>query len=469
MMKKRSAERTLSIFALAALLLLIARPSVSSAQTLGQAVCSSIFTSQGYSVFNYISSLNGMLGVSLLIILIMLMVTGITYGIGMAFKIDKLTRFSKTEIGEIIVTVLVVLIFLGTFSLSSSISPSSPPTNQVTGSSLFSSAPFYSACGTLADSSLSLLPAALGLALNGMLYQFASSLTISLEPNHFGVAFSPFAGLSMQVSILSLVYNLTWMFMMLLMGLAVFLFIVYSLFPIFLFTGVVLRTLPWTRAAGGAFLGFFIGFFVLLPLLLNFMLTLPSGTSTSTCTTTNSVTLCINPDPAVYGQAVTVTATCPSVSDTCYIDYPSPGTHIAVNSETGGRFPQPTNVATYTYAADSLAVGSYSSFYANDITTHTLTAPETLTMLSSGLQGGLSSALGSITSISSTLLTPSTSGNMLVATPTITELIDILNSVLFSVVGAIIAIIITIDFSETMGDFLGAPSLATSNTLKKLI
>ena len=81
-------------------------------------------------------------------------------------------------------------------------------------------------------------------------------------------------------------------------------------------------------------------------------------------------TLSISPNPATYGQSVTITATCPVSTDTCAIDYPSLGTAIATG----------TGSATYTYNAFSLGAGTYSSFYANDITQGTNSTPVTLTV-----------------------------------------------------------------------------------------
>lgn len=82
------------------------------------------------------------------------------------------------------------------------------------------------------------------------------------------------------------------------------------------------------------------------------------------------LTLSISPNPATYGQKITITATCPVSTDTCAIDYPSLGTQIATG----------TGSITYTYNAFSLAVGSYSSYYANDITTGTNSIGITLTI-----------------------------------------------------------------------------------------
>ena len=70
------------------------------------------------------------------------------------------------------------------------------------------------------------------------------------------------------------------------------------------------------------------------------------------------VSLSISPNPATYGQSITITATCVPNTDTCTIDYPSLGKQIATG----------TGSATYTYAAYALQAGTYSSFYANDTT-----------------------------------------------------------------------------------------------------
>ena len=82
------------------------------------------------------------------------------------------------------------------------------------------------------------------------------------------------------------------------------------------------------------------------------------------------LSLTISPNPATYGQAVTITATCPVSTDTCAIDYPSLGTAIATG----------TGSATYTYTAFSLAAGTYSSFYANDTTQGTNSTSQKLTI-----------------------------------------------------------------------------------------
>ena len=81
------------------------------------------------------------------------------------------------------------------------------------------------------------------------------------------------------------------------------------------------------------------------------------------------ITLSISPNPATYGQSITITATCPASTDTCAIDYPSLGTAIATG----------TGSATYTWNTTKEGIGTFSSFYANDITQGTNSTPQSLT------------------------------------------------------------------------------------------
>ena len=78
--------------------------------------------------------------------------------------------------------------------------------------------------------------------------------------------------------------------------------------------------------------------------------------------------LSITPNPSKYGQSITLTARCLSSTDSCAIDYPSLGTAIATG----------TGTATYTYNAFALGAGTYSSYYANDITAGKNTTPQSL-------------------------------------------------------------------------------------------
>ena len=95
----------------------------------------------------------------------------------------------------------------------------------------------------------------------------------------------------------------------------------------------------------------------------------PSGVMPSATFGLLTPTLSITPNPSTYLSSITLTAHCPT-GDTCAIDYPTLGTHIATG----------TGSVTYTYAAGSLAAGTYGSYYANDITAGINSQPQTLTV-----------------------------------------------------------------------------------------
>jgi hypothetical protein len=99
-----------------------------------------------------------------------------------------------------------------------------------------------------------------------------TSLKVTITPTYFGFIDSPFQGFILFNKVLALLEDITGAFLLLNMGTVILLGIIYALFPIFLYAGVVLRTLPWTRAAGGAFLGLFVGFYIMFPILLHVML-----------------------------------------------------------------------------------------------------------------------------------------------------------------------------------------------------
>ncbi|MCL5239063.1 MAG: hypothetical protein M1286_01145 [Candidatus Marsarchaeota archaeon] len=80
--------------------------------------------------------------------------------------------------------------------------------------------------------------------------------------------FSPFQGLEPFASLLGQQLDVTLAIAGLLIIIPVFLFIVYGLFPIFLYAGVLLRSFPWTRAAGGTLIALFIAFYIVFPSLL---------------------------------------------------------------------------------------------------------------------------------------------------------------------------------------------------------
>ncbi len=365
---------------LVSLLFVTSISNISFSQVSGTAYCNSLFNPVGgaYSVFNYPTALNSMLALSVLAMVVMIMIVGVLYAIGTAFKLDKLMRFSKAEIGEIIITAIIVFVVVGTFSLSSHVSPGSLPSGALIKSSFFSDAPFATSCIYVANVSIGELPSAVGLMMQNDVISFFRTFRVSIEPNHFGAAFSPFAGFSLIISVIGILTDMAWAFVLVLAGVALFLFIIYAFFPLFFFVGVVLRTIPWTRAAGGAFLGIFIGFFIVFPLLMGFVLNI--------------------------GANQIFQSSC----------------------------------------------GSSSS-----------------TSLSSCIQNQANLGTGILTAFTSVISSPAdvVDGPLIIG-----EFVnDLISPAIYTIIGTIISILITIDFSETMGDFLGAPSLRSADVLRKLV
>ena len=250
-------------FTIGKILMLFVALSVIAGNAYGDPVCDLLLGPSGNPPLNY-QSFQGMLGMSFLLIAIMASVAGVAYGLGRGFGFGKLVSFATTELGEIALTCVIVVIFLGSFSLvgGTSVGGLFDP-----GYSTFSNV-----CAKLTGSSYALLPPLLGISLGYDAVSLAQSFSVSLEPNTFGFSFTPFSGLSLVVNVLNVFVAFVSGMIAFLLGFAVALVIIYRVFPLFLFAGIILRTIPFTRAAGGSFLGLFIGFYVFLPLFLNFML-----------------------------------------------------------------------------------------------------------------------------------------------------------------------------------------------------
>ena len=254
----------------AILLLIVLVVPRATAQT-SQAFCTAMINGPGAALSNY-ATLDKLVGISVLIMLAMAMVAAIAYMLGYSFRVGKLVSFGKQEIGEIVVTALIVLIFIGTFAMGGAFTPPKITTS----SGAYSTAIFVSDCEGLANASLSLIPVYISVMVAQDLISVISSLTIKIEPEFFGGSFSPFAGYATVNNSIGILLNLSGAIAGLLIGMAVLMAVFYAILPFFLFAGIVLRTLPFTRAAGGAFLGLFAAFYIFFPILLHFMLaTLP--------------------------------------------------------------------------------------------------------------------------------------------------------------------------------------------------
>ena len=261
--------------AAAALLMLLALMHAPSAQS---TICSSIIPSGNSTLFSNTGAMNTILGISLLILLVMAMISAMLYAIGYSFRLNNLVGISKREFGEIAVTALVVFILVGAFSITGSFAP--PKLVSSTGA--YSSGIFLSDCNQLSAYSFTLFSYSFDLGIVQDVVQLAAGTNIALTPYNLGVSFNPFQGYLSVSNAISDLFVLAGAVAGLLIGIGVILGVFYKIMPIFLFAGIILRTLPPTRAAGGAFIGLFIGFFIVFPIMLHFILVnTPSNLSPS--------------------------------------------------------------------------------------------------------------------------------------------------------------------------------------------
>ena len=264
--------------------------------------------------------LSGILPIAVLIMLVMLMVSGVAYALGRAFMIGRLTNFAKTEIGEVIITGLIVVVFLGTFALSTRVAGAQ---NFLAIDRGYANTPvFVKDCSYLSDTSVTLMDNYFIFAAAQTLLNLITNLKLSVKLNAaigsavsgsgplggiaaYGFNVTPFKGLTLVTGessfglgglsggngIMGNLLTISSSIAMLLIGMTVFLSFIYALFPIFFYIGIVLRTFTLTRAAGGAFLGLFIGFYIFLPLMLSLTLGVNSAyldtyTSSQFCSST---------------------------------------------------------------------------------------------------------------------------------------------------------------------------------------
>ena len=240
--------------------------AVSSSAT---AFCGSVFGSSTVIGNLGTGSLNSLIDISMLLILLMLNVVAILYLLGYAFKVEKLTRFARTEIGEIVVTGIVVIIFIGGFApLTTTLLFLSPISQTALQQSTFSTD-----CTSLAAAGAQTIYDIVYLYGVQESLMFFSGLNYGFSWSYWGIqTVSPLGGLSQAVGTVNIVTSVAFALAGLNLGVAYIIGFFYALLPLFFFLGIVFRSFPWTRAAGGAFLGMFLGFFVVFPLLINMLL-----------------------------------------------------------------------------------------------------------------------------------------------------------------------------------------------------
>jgi hypothetical protein len=250
--------------------------------------CNSMFTNNPKIVTNAFApgttgtAFTKILSISLLITLTMLSALAIVYGIGIGFKIDKLVNFVKTEYMESIFNIaMVIIIAAGVASLTGAsvfisnimgISSNVAPQKTIQGFYTQICSNIY---GGVIENGFGIIVWSL---LNYIPYNVITQMTVTIQLSGIfpipylssllpAFTLKPFAG---GAPFQTLVYiQIAAVAVIIFLGVAViFLFyIIFFLFPVFLYAGVILRSFPWTRAAGGALISLFIAFYIIFPAL----------------------------------------------------------------------------------------------------------------------------------------------------------------------------------------------------------
>ncbi len=338
----------------------------------GSGICNGAITgsNQAYSVtpsstaFGFFKS--GAIGnLAFIILVLMVIVAAFVYMVGYAFGIGKLASFGRTELGEVAITFILVAIFLGTMQSINSLTTSSGSTSS-----------FQTGCTKLTNTALGMVGYIVELYAEQQMFSLAQSFSYDIRISAFGYGMEPLAGLGLLIFVIGQVTTVAFGLMGVTLGAAVVFVAIYQIFPVFLYIGIILRTIPWSRAAGGAFLGLFVAFYILFPALFLMML---SSISTPNCGTS-----------------------CPTGG----LNLGGIGT---------GTFPSTTSFDN--------PIGGF---------LNAITGGYNMEIIFSAMQTVIGTGL----------------------------------EVLFALV---ISFIISFDFMEAVGDLLGAPSLKSSNTLKKII
>ncbi len=264
------------------------------------------------------SAFSGILPLSLLIVTAVLCIMALVYGIGVAFGIQKLVTFARTEYMESIFNVcLIVVVVAGMsslngiadfFSSASALSLSSSPAPAPAPGTSNLQTLYTNLCSNIATNQL--LPSfgiLSGMTLLNEGYTALYSLNLDITPPSIlpSFSFNPYYGVNPILYLIKIASDMVEGMIGLNLAIILLLFFIYFLFPLFLYLGIILRSFPWTRAAGGTFLALFISFYLVFPAIMYPFTVLPSPAANSLCTTVN----------ATSGAAVSAAnSVCPSAT-----------------------------------------------------------------------------------------------------------------------------------------------------------
>jgi hypothetical protein len=217
---------------------------------------------------------SGMANIVLLIVILDFSILSVAYAFGTAFQITNLTTFAQTELLEGVFNVIIfaaigfgilsvypaIAFFINVAQLGSS-GPVAVPSSSL---GIYTQLCSYISSNIINSGFTNWL----GLIVNLYIANTMQSANLLAIPNSFGYAYQPFAGIALLIQLLwddQAAFFGTMFFGMFLVSL---LFIIYYLFPIFLYAGIALRSFPWTRAAGGSLVALFIAFYIVFPALM---------------------------------------------------------------------------------------------------------------------------------------------------------------------------------------------------------
>jgi hypothetical protein len=275
----------MKMVALAMLLLVVASVG---AQDFPASYCPNLFsgTSSGTSSPNLLiqgSTYTGLLSISLLIVLLVLTALGIVYAFGLAFRVESLKAFTRSEVLESFLNIILIIVIGTGVAFSGSViafvtNVGLAGIQSVTGNTQAALAAvqptdtqsvYTGICNNYVTKGISDIKANIEQGQIPLaVMNFVMSIGDTFEEEGNGITISPLMGAFPIVSLLSTQVAAFDAIIGLLLVIVFFLFIIYSIFPVFLYVGILLRSFPWTRAAGGTFIAMFIAFYIIFPAIL---------------------------------------------------------------------------------------------------------------------------------------------------------------------------------------------------------
>jgi hypothetical protein len=252
-------------------------PSLAGAQSVMQTICGGSATANGIIAPSPLLGAGtqgaaSVVGLTLIIMLTVLLVTAMLYMVSQIAGLPSLGNFVKVELAEMVGTCLLIALFFGAF-YAASFAAAGGQQAATTNPALHFNGPgravFVNDCATLGSSSLAIVEPVIITGTVNYFLNTLDTLTFKITPGGFGFSDSPLSGLAIIPTTLNELQGIMAAFLVAVLAIMFLLGFIYSLFPLFLYIGIVLRAFPWSRAAGGVFIAIFIGFYIVFPIMLN--------------------------------------------------------------------------------------------------------------------------------------------------------------------------------------------------------